>query len=146
MYLIAHLAWKEKTPTLTERKWFASKNVIPMTVVCTNFPSLQDIVHESARLSYGERVFTELDIGEAFCHPEDQYCKKIGSNQATSAIKTHEFELTSVSLTAKGIAANFSRTDGMAMFTVTYRPNAVRPSIFHFTSNGKEPPCNPFSR
>lgn len=137
MDLIKHFDWGQYTPNLQERKLRAKAGVSPVTVACSGIPSKEDFIKDIVRLTYGERVFVQIKLGYAVCHPEDQYSRSIGVGIATSAQETREFEMINAEISRRKVKVTLKNSSENIAMVISYPFESVRPALEWIDINGK---------
>lgn len=140
MDLIKHFDWGQQTPTLQERKRRAKAGVNAVTVACSGVPSKEDFTKDIIRLTYGERVFVQIQLGYAVCHPEDQYSRSLGVEIATSAQRPCEFELISSEVSCRKVTVRLENKSENIYVVISYPFQAVRPVLEYIEIKGKFTP------
>jgi len=112
MRIIQHNGFGANTPPREVRKKNVWASDQPSTVVIEGLPENDQIIGLVTRFVEGEAVDLTIQVGVANCHPNDDYCRKIGKEVAYRKIQTYLASLVHASVSTGTIKIRLKTRDG----------------------------------
>lgn len=91
MLFVYHRSFGGNTPKISQRRTMGRAGTTLIKV-----PELVTIAATAAALVIGQQAFIEIEIGQSFCNPLDQFSRKIGMKLATERMVSYTFKTVAV--------------------------------------------------
>lgn len=91
MLFVYHRSFGSNTPKVSKRRTLGRAGTTLIKV-----PELPMIAAIAQSLVIGQQAFLEIEIGQSFCHPLDQFSRKIGMKLATERMVKYTFKSVAV--------------------------------------------------
>lgn len=103
MLFVYHRSFGSKTPKIQQRRTLARAGTTLIVLPCVD-----DILDAAKSMVVGNQKVLNIMIGQSFCHPKDQFCRKIGMKKAQESME--KFAFVTVAVLANVIDGSDNKT------------------------------------